>query len=131
MKTYILTIFSVIIAVPINSFAQNIICPSVNEIKNHQFHQWIPLYIDNEELASDLDVAKFQSHVKQFLIARWNKDYLESGHCFYQGNDPILSKIVFAQDAWRPEQNIEWIWLKENALAECHTCHVEDCAFIF
>lgn len=106
------------------------VCPSVEEIKNHQFHYWLPLYIQNEEYASAADVAKFQQNVTEFVVARWNRVYLENGHCFYEGTDPILKTIIFAQDAWQPVQNEKWIWKDPKKLAECYSSNVKDCGFI-
>lgn len=111
-------------------FADQIICPSVSDIKHHSFNSWIPLYIEGEELASIQDIEHFKQQLSEFRVAKWDKDYLESAHCFYQGSDPILNKIVFAQDAWRPATNNFWSWIRPNAHAECQAMTVEDCPFI-
>lgn len=104
-------------------------CPTVDEIRTHHFGYWLPLYIEGEELASDRDVKQFQDHVNTFKIAKWDASYLENGHCFYEGTDPILNKITFAQDAWRPLEIPPWVWIKENVLAECDSADVRDCGF--
>jgi hypothetical protein len=111
------------------SVASTEICPSVEEIKNQNFNHWLPLYIEGEELASDNDVQNFKNHLTQFVVARWDRVYLENGHCFYAGTDPIISKIVFAQDAWRPVQGGKWSWKNPDKTAECYSNTVTDCAF--
>lgn len=113
-----------------NVFASQIIhCPSVDEIKNGSFTYWLPLYIEGEELASKSDVNKFREHVERFSVARWHNHYLEYGHCFYQGSDPIVEKITFAHDAWRPTNASVWIW-RMPTLAECFAGNAKDCEFI-
>lgn len=112
------------------SFADQITCPSVNDIKNHNFNFWLPLYKEGEELASAHDVDQFRAHITEFVVAKWGKVYLENGHCFYKGDDPILEKIVFAQDAWRPVKNSHWTWINANALAVCDSTNVAECGFI-
>lgn len=107
-----------------------IICPTVEEIKKGNLGIWLPLYQDNEELASSSDTLLFESHVEKFDVARWSYDYAESGHCFYKGSDPILKQIVLAQDAWRPLENQYWTWIKPNKFAECHSDNASDCGFI-
>lgn len=105
-------------------------CPSVSMIQQGKFGDWLPLYVDNEELASEHDTQLFQKHVRQFQTARWSSSYLEHGHCFYQGGDPILSKIVLAKDAWQPETSAHWSWVKPRSLAECNSKYVIECKFI-
>ena len=39
-------------------------------------------------------------------------------------------KIILAHDAWRPEKNTFWKWIKPAALAECVSASVGDCEFI-
>lgn len=80
-------------------------------------HNWLPLYIEGEELASLSDTRQFMQDVKHFRMARWDVTYLEYGHCFYDG-DVMTRKIVLAHDAWRPVENPYWYWLN-NQLAEC------------
>lgn len=113
----------------LNSFSQIINCPTVEEIQTHHFHGWLPLYIKGEELASDCDVKRFQETIRHFNKAIWNKDYLESAHCFYEGVDPIIGTIIFAHDAWRPEAHSHWEWIKPNALAECYSLDPQNCGF--
>lgn len=112
------------------AFANTEICPTVDDIKNHNFNGWIPLYIEGEELASEKDMQNFKQNLTDFVVARWDTTYLESGHCFYQGTDPILSKIIFAQDAWKPVQSGKWVWKNSNKIAECYSNNVNDCGFI-
>lgn len=107
-----------------------VICPTVDEIKREAFHSWLPLYKDGEELASARDVEKFKKNVVNFQIARWSADYLESAHCFYQGTDPIIDKIVFAQDAWQPETSPNWIWRNPKYFAECLSSNLQNCVFL-
>lgn len=105
-------------------------CPTVNEIKEGRFGYWLPLYIEGEEEASAEDVAQFRKNVLFFAVARWDNSYLENGHCFYYGTHPIIQRITFAQDAWRPEETPQWAWVKFNLLAECYSNEVSDCNFI-
>ena len=107
-----------------------ITCPSVQDIKEQDWIEWQPLYIEGEELASYQDVETFKKHVTRFTVAKWSATYLESGHCFYQGTDPILDRIVYAHDAWQPVTNTIWSWLFPGKYAECRSEHVEDCSFI-
>ena len=112
------------------TFAHTIRCPTVSEIKNHQFNHWLPLYKENEELAMPNDVAQFQKNVAHVFVAKWDPKYLESAHCFYEGTDPMVNKIVFAQDAWRPARSSpKWIWIIEDKLAECVSSDPEECYF--
>lgn len=103
--------------------ASTVTCPTVTEIQQGQFKDWLPLYQQYEELASVQDVALFKAHVTGFKKAVWDRKYLENGHCYYVGNDPIINKIVFAQDAWRPAENAQW----QNVRAECRS--EVDCRF--
>lgn len=128
LKNLLLT---TLLVIHFTTHAETIIfCPSVAEIKQHQFHTWLPLYKEGEELASAHDVATFMQSVRQFVTARWDKSYLESGHCFYQGNDPIIEKIIFAHDAFRPKMNFNWQWIELNAQAVCIHNDVDACGFI-
>lgn len=113
-----------------SAVAQTEICPSVSDILNNNYIYWLPEYKDNEELASMQDVAKFEQHVTAFVVARWERDYQENGHCFYQGTDPIIDKIVFARDAYRPVVSLKWVWARPDFLAECYSNDVTDCPFI-
>jgi hypothetical protein len=117
----ILLLFSV------NVFSSTITCPSVSDIQRSEFHHWLPLYIENEELASAADVTVFQSAVRMFDHATWNAYYLEAGHCVYVGDNPMVKKIEFAHDAWRPSKQQTWVWLQPNRLAECRALKVEEC----
>ena len=110
--------------------ATPIVCPTVAEIKRNDFRGWLPLYIENEELASETDTEQFKSAVTTFSAARWHADYLENGHCFYQGTHPIIDKIVFAHDAWQPSHNVHWQWTLPNQFAECHSETINNCEFM-
>src|SRR5665213_1512022 len=96
--------FLVIFFYSVSISAQTISCPLVEDIKHGNFNRWLLLYIANEELATPKDTESFRNHLQTFAFAKWNKFYLENGHCFYKGDDPILNKIVLANDAWRPEK---------------------------
>lgn len=112
-----------------STFAQNYIsCPKPEDINQGLFHDWLPLYIDGEELASELDTQQFISGVIHFAFARWDENYLENGHCFYNGT-PITQKIILAHDAWRPKKDSYWHWISRNKLAECHTTSAANCSF--
>jgi hypothetical protein len=113
-----------------SNLAYNEVCPSVADIKNNRLTPWIPLYIDNEERAFNKDVQQFKKNVTDFIVARWDSSYLENGHCFYQGTDPIISKIILANDAWRPVQGEKWQWKIYDRIAECYSNNVQDCEFI-
>lgn len=110
--------------------AQTEFCPSVADIQSGSLTYFLPLYKDNEELAMSYDVQTFRQHVTTFVAARWDHDYAENGHCFYQGTDPILNRIVYANDAWRPEPTQKWTWTRPTRLAECYSDNVHDCGFI-
>lgn len=112
------------------NFAMTISCPTVSDIKNGEFKNWLPLYIDGEELASLHDVAQFQKYVTQFAIAKWNTSYLESAHCFYSGDGAIVNQIVLAQDAWRPVNDTHWSWIKINKIAECSSTQSFECSYL-
>jgi hypothetical protein len=105
-------------------------CPSVAEIRRDAFNYWLPLYKEGEELASNQDVETFRKHVVNFEIGRWSTGYLDSAHCFYQGTDPMVSKIVLAQKTWQPVMNPHWFWRKPEHFAECLTTNLDDCRFI-
>ncbi|WP_156875070.1 hypothetical protein [Legionella micdadei] len=107
----------------------SLVCPSVGEIKKGLFHDWLPLYIDGEELARQIDTLQFIKGVKVFVAAKWDKAYLENGHCFYHG-DPITNKVILAHDAWRPKESPYWHWINHGTLAECHAPSPENCAFL-
>lgn len=81
-------------------------------------------------MASAEDIEKFKKNVTEFNIARWDRDYLESAHCFYSGNDSIVDKIIFAQDAWGPEDNARWTWVKYKSKAECYSMNSMNCSFL-
>ncbi len=104
-------------------------CPSVAEIQSGHLNEWLPLYQDNEELAFDADLLKVKAHVTRFVKARWDYSYLESAHCFYEGDDPIFNRIVFAQDAWNPVSTSTWSWVVPRFAAECLS-DVQSCGFI-
>jgi len=106
-----------------------IFCPTIDEIRNEHYSPWLPLYIDREELASTNDVEQFKANVTSFSVAKWDQSYLENGHCFYKGNDSIVDKIIFAQDAWQPVTNSYWHWLDAKKLAACYT-EIQHCGFI-
>lgn len=130
-KKQILFCFILFILSPF-SYANNVKeeCPTIDEIKAGKLNAWVPLYIDNEELASDADVSLFAKNVDYFEVARWNPSYLEAGHCFYHGRHGVINKITFARDAWQPEFAGKWIWVTQDKLAECYSQNVGDCAFL-
>lgn len=105
-------------------------CPTVEQIKQGLFFNWLPLYQEGEELASEKDTQQFQTVITDFVEGQWSADYLESAHCFYKGNDPIFKHIVLAQDAWRPVTNDYWHWITFEKLAVCHSTNPLPCGFI-
>lgn len=107
-----------------------IACPTVSEIKRGEFNDWLPLYQENEELASDADVNVFKKFVTTFQSAKWSRHYLENGHCFYQGDNPMMDKIIFATDTPRPDNTSQWQWTQPSILAECYSDEVLLCPFI-
>ena len=115
---------TMVFADPIKTF-----CPDPAEIKNNSLYPWLPIYKENEELASDNDMKKFKEHIQKFAIARWDVKYLETAHCFYTGDDPIVDKIILAADAWRPLVSTNWNWLSDK-IAECRTLEERGCGFM-
>lgn len=113
-----------------NANPDNVICPSIAEIKQGKFNTWLPLYKENEELILDNDLQKFKTHVTELDVAKWAAEYLESAHCFYRGTNPIVDRIVLGQDAWRPEEDDHWSWLVDKKFAECRSQQVADCEFL-
>ncbi len=110
------------------AFGQTFTCPTLDDIKHGQLNNWLPLYVQNEELVSAADFELFKSNVTGFSMARWSKAYLEDGHCFYEGNNFITAKIVLARDARRPVATGSWQWLQTDSLAQC-TQSIPDCGF--
>src|SRR5688572_17404702 len=92
-----------------NAFA--LTCPTVEDIKQGQFHHWIALYIDGEEGALPHDVMQFRQSITHFEAAKWDRKYLENAHCFYAGDHPIMRGIILAHDAFRPTENSVWTWI--------------------
>lgn len=113
---------------PILAFGQTFTCPTVEDIKKGQLNNWLPLYVQNEELVSHADFELFKSKISRFSIAKWSKAYLENGHCFYEGNDLITGRIILARDAWRPITTGSWQWLKIDSFAECFQS-IQNCGF--
>lgn len=112
------------------SHNNTITCPTVETIKHEELLDWLPLYKEGEELASTLDVMTFRQHITHFDVAKWSTEYLENAHCFYRGDDPMVDRIVLAQDAWRPLVMGHWAWLIPYQLAECRSFNVHHCLFI-
>lgn len=112
----------------LSAHAHSIHCPTVAELRGEGFIFWLPLYKIGEELAGDEDVKNFRANVKEFVEARWDTTYLETAHCFYRGSHPILDKIIFAQDAFRPE-GTDWMWIKPSHLAQCQKDELS-CSFM-
>ena len=50
------------------TYAMEITCPTVAEIKNNQLHGWLMLYESNEEQALDQDVEKFRQTVTHLEV---------------------------------------------------------------
>ena len=122
--------FIILILISIKAHATTTItCPTVEDIKNNQFNGWLPLYIDNEELASDVDTELFRKSVARFEAARWDSYYLEAAHCFYSGDNDITHQIILAHDAWRPTLSVDWSWVTLNVSSECKS-GAESCAYI-
>lgn len=94
-------------------------CPTVTEIQFGRYSDWLPLYINNEELASYEDVRHFEKAVTRFTAARWSSDYQEMAHCFYAGDDAIITTITFAHQSAYPLAARDWHWLEKERLAEC------------
>lgn len=107
-----------------------VICPTVEEIKQDKFYDWLPLYKENEELISAKDLKKFKSNVTDLDVAKWAAEYSESAHCFYRGNDPIVDRIILGQDAWQPADDDHWSWLAAKKFVECRSQDVKDCVFL-
>lgn len=124
-------LFNIFIFFFYSAFASpTIICPTIAEIKSGNYVPWLPLYINGEELISAVDEELFKKHVTGFFVAKWDISYLENGHCFYKGDDPIVEKVIFAQDAWQPVTNDHWNWTIQKKLAECYSEQTDSCGFI-
>jgi len=91
-----------------------LICPSLEEVKNHKniwpHGSWMPLYTSNEELAREKDIERFHESAYRFKRAEWNEDYLEAGHCFYDGVDDI----ILARDMLPPDAIQYPVWVYQN-----------------
>lgn len=120
-------ILSAIVIIVHPGYANQLTCPTVNDIQHNIFNTWLPLYIDNSELASLADIEKFKAHVKQFDLAAWDKSYLENAHCFYQGDDAVVSRITIAHDAFRPIESKSWHWVDPLRRAECTASAAYEC----
>lgn len=110
LKRIFLASFMCLFIYPQSLFAEEqYTCPSVEDVKqlNNIWPNgsWMPLYIENEELASEEDIAKFSKTVTEFSHAQWNASFLEAGHCFYKGRDAIDEKITLARDMLKPKVN--------------------------
>lgn len=130
MRRYLLWVFIIFICNIAYAKQNNFRCPTVEEIKNNYFPDWILLYQEGEEEASTADLLQVEQSITSFDIARWDLSYLENAHCFYKGNHPIFNRVVFARDSWHPnDTNSHWTWVKPKKLAEC-SYDVENCDFL-
>ena len=87
---------------------------------------WMPLLIINEELASLKDIERFRQSVHKFRRAEWNEDYLEAGHCLYEGvDDLVLARDMLAPDS---AQCPNWIYLNHK-IAWCETDDPGHCVY--
>jgi hypothetical protein len=102
MKYFLILLSGLLFFKPLYAITDHT-CPTVDDIRQQAFGLWLPLYIDNGELASKIDVERFKKAVTKFVRAEWSPDYLEAGHCFYAGNDPIIDQITFASDTLTPK----------------------------
>lgn len=130
VRQLLTTLGLLFISVQAISQAHFVACPTVEKIKQEQLSDWLPLYKEGEELVSNNDLSLFKQHITHFDIAKWSTSYLESAHCFYRGQDPVVDRIVLAQDAWKPLVNGYWAWSVPYLLAECHSKTSEQCQFI-
>jgi hypothetical protein len=115
-----------------NSIAEtSLTCPSLKSVQ-HSINiwphgEWLPEYVDNEELASQDDIDHFIATVKRFNRAEWSGDYLEMAHCFYDGND----KIVLARDMLKPNAISDPFWhaVNQKKLWRCQMPSESICSY--
>jgi hypothetical protein len=106
-------------------------CPSVESVRQGTiFSWWLPLYVSNDELASKADAKKFSEAVTRFARTEWSGDFLEAGHCFYEGDDPIMKQIMLARDMLKPEssESSQWEFITPKKLA-CFMSNEDECPY--
>lgn len=115
----------------VSSYAETpLSCPSitsVRQLKNIWPHgSWMPLYVKNDELAFMKDIEEFSHQAQYFIRAEWSVDFLEAGHCFYEGS----AKVMLARDMLQPDsmQFPRWQFLSPK-LAFCISDDENDCLY--
>lgn len=105
-------------------------CPSINSV--HHLNQiwpngpWLPLYVDNDELASMDDIENFSKVTTHFVRAEWSGNFLELAHCYYEGNE----KIHIARDMLKPDMTLfpHWESVSTEKLV-CTSLNEDDCPY--
>lgn len=114
------------------SYAESTLtCPSIASVKTGRNFwpngPWLPLYTNNHELAMSEDVVRFQKEIHALSMVEWNAHYLETGHCYYAGNNTIS----LARDMLLPLIKLYPLWVitETDYRAVCVSQNEEDCPF--
>ncbi|CAN5385598.1 hypothetical protein BH10PSE19_BH10PSE19_03100 [soil metagenome] len=109
----------------------NLTCPSITSIrtlKNIWPHgRWLPLYRDNDELASENDIKKFSEEAQHLLTAQWSGNFLEMAHCVYEGG----RRILLARNMLKPDYIAypRWKLILPSKIAICVSSNEDDCVY--
>lgn len=115
LKNYFLLFYFILIFYFNNAFAETpLTCPSIYSV-HHSINiwpsgEWLPEYVNNEELAAQQDIDEFIATATRFTKAEWSGDYQEMAHCFYNGDD----KIVLARNMLKPNMISNPFWHRIN-----------------
>lgn len=106
-------------------------CPTVDEIKQHRYHDWHAYMLDNGEPVSAKNLLELEQNIQRFDFAVWLQFAPEGeAECYYQG--AYIGKgqwgVYFAKQKLRPFL-INGVWQnKASGFLQCNA-PLEECLF--
>lgn len=111
------------------SYASTITCPTITELKQHNFHGWVPLIITSNNEPDENNVEEFLSNLDSFYLAEWRPDDSYSANCYYHSNNELYEELYLGNHAGGINQNGHWRWHHSHEIAYCESESPETCRF--
>lgn len=104
-------------------------CPSLAEIKNSYFHDWVAFDSDNGMPLSKQQVYTFIKKVRQFSMAEYAEGAPEGAdHCYYGDNNNQFMFAFLAKEDLKPNTKTG-NWKYQGGFLRCYG-DVDECLFI-
>lgn len=104
-------------------------CPTINDLKNNQFHMWNAFHSDSGTALSDAELLKFIRIVSLFKFAELAKGSPEgSSHCYYNDVNGNYTFAYLAKKHLTVDVHSIY-WQSENDIFRCYA-DTSSCVFV-